>query len=162
MIEAGPRLAQRSIRLRDGGPEDMDEVMRIMDGAFAPCFGEGWTRSQCLGILPMSGVTLTVAEEAGEAVGFALVRSVADESELLLIAVDPGHQHGGIGKRLLDHFIEEGRAQGIERLHLEVRDGNPAVALYSSAGFEQAGRRRGYYRGPQGERHDALTLVLTR
>lgn len=160
MIEADRLDARQAIHLRQGGVEDMDEVMRIMNTAFAPCFGEAWTRSQCLGILPMGGVCLTIAEEGGDAVGFSLVRTVADESELLLIAVDPNRQGHGVGGSLLAQFIRSASSAGATRLHLEVREGNPAVSLYRHAGFEQAGRRRGYYRGPEGERHDALTLVL--
>ena len=47
------------------------------------------------------------------------------------------------------------------QLHLEVRDGNPAVGLYEAAGFSSAGRRRNYYHGPDGEAFDAITLMLT-
>jgi ribosomal-protein-alanine N-acetyltransferase len=43
-------------------------------------------------------------------------------------------------------------------VHLEVRDGNAAVAMYRAAGFKQAGRRRNYYHAPDGDRFDALTL----
>jgi ribosomal-protein-alanine N-acetyltransferase len=43
-------------------------------------------------------------------------------------------------------------------VHLEVREGNPAVILYRSAGFSVAGRRRKYYRGRFGGEFDALTL----
>ena len=42
------------VRLRRGGVDDLDDVMRIMTAAFQPCFGEAWTRSQCAGILPMA------------------------------------------------------------------------------------------------------------
>ena len=158
-------MAQRapssnSIRIRPGGVEDLDEVMRIMNRAFRPCFGEGWSRSQCAGILPMAGVTLTIAEDDGCAVGFALVRAVSDEAELLLIAVDPDRQGRGAGNALLQDFIGNARAGGAHRLHLEVRDGNPAVSLYRASGFAPAGRRRNYYRGPEGERYDAVTLAL--
>ena len=131
-----------------------------MTGAFQPCFGEAWTRSQCAGILPMSGVRLTLAEDRGGVHGFSLARTVADEAELLLIAVDPGSQGRGIGLALLQDFIAHALSQGAHRLHLEVRDGNPAVQLYRDAGFVTAGRRRNYYRGPEGEHYDALTLVL--
>jgi ribosomal-protein-alanine N-acetyltransferase len=55
--------------------------------------------------------------------------------------------------------MDEARERGIGRVHLEVRDGNPAISMYRSAGFEQAGRRRNYYRAPDGRRFDALTLV---
>ena len=47
----------------------------------------------------MAGVTLTIGEDAGGAVGFALARAVADEAELLLLAVDPARQGSGVGQR---------------------------------------------------------------
>jgi ribosomal-protein-alanine N-acetyltransferase len=85
---------------------------------------------------------------------------VSDEAELLLIAVDPDRQGRGAGNALLQHFIANARAGGAHRLHLEVRDGNPALEIYRAAGFIPAGRRRNYYRGPDGDRHDAVTLIL--
>lgn len=154
------RRAATQIRLRPGRVDDLDDVMRIMCGAFQPCFGEAWTRSQCAGILPMAGVGLTIAEDERGQAGFSLVRCVADEAELLLIAVDPARQHSGVGHLLLDEFIATARARGAVRLHLEVRDGNPAVDLYRAAGFVPAGRRRNYYHGPEGETYDAVTLML--
>ena len=158
---ATQRQADVSVRLRRGGSGDLDEVMRIMVAAFHPCFGEAWTRSQCAGILPMHGVTLTIAEAGQAPVGFSLVRTVADEAELLLLAVDPAEQRHGIGQYLLDDFIATALAGGAHRLHLEVRDGNPAIELYRASGFSTAGRRRNYYHGPAGEAHDAVTLLLT-
>jgi len=146
--------------IRPGGAEDLDDVMRIMGRAFRPCYGEGWSRSQCAGILPMSGVSLTICDDDAGAIGFALARAVSDEAELLLIAVDPDRQGRGAGNAMLQHFIESSRAGGAHRLHLEVRDGNPAVGLYRASGFVPAGRRRNYYRGPDGDRHDAVTLML--
>jgi ribosomal-protein-alanine N-acetyltransferase len=149
-----------TVRLRHGGVDDLDDVMRIMTAAFPASFGEGWTRSQCAGILPMTGVSLILAQDQDRTLGFSLSRSVADESELLLIAVDPSRQRCGVGQSLLDRFIADAGAAGARRLHLEVRDGNPAVQLYRDAGFVPAGRRRNYYCGPDGERHDAVTLIL--
>ncbi|MGI8931706.1 MAG: ribosomal protein S18-alanine N-acetyltransferase [Sphingomicrobium sp.] len=160
MIESRPRPAANALRLRAGDINDLDAVMSVMTTAFRPRFGEGWTRSQCAGILPMAGVSLTLAEENGAMVGFSLMRAVADEAELLLVAVVPGAQRRGVGARMIAHFIDDSRRRGAHRLHLEVRDGNDAVSLYRAAGFEAAGRRRDYYRGSQGDRYDALTLML--
>lgn len=157
---ATSRQIDFAVRLRRGGAGDLDAVMRIMTAAFQPCFGEAWTRSQCAGILPMHGVSLTLAEVGGQPVGFSLVRAVADEAELLLLAVDPDEQRRGIGQALLDDFIATALAGGGHRLHLEVRDGNPAVELYRASGFATAGRRRNYYHGPGGEAYDAITLML--
>lgn len=161
MIETRPEPAKETAILRPGGERDLDHVMRVMTAAFPPTFGEAWTRSQCAGILPMSGVSLTVAEVGGHCVGFSLMRAVADESELLLIGVEPNAQRQGVGAALVTHFITKSRTAGAHRFHLEVREGNPAVTLYQVAGFSPAGRRRDYYRGPNGDRHDALTLALS-
>ena len=149
------------ILLRNGGSDDLDAVMGIMDSAFQPCFGERWTRSQCAGILPMNGVRMRIAgHDERHAAGFSLMRVVADEAELLLIAVHPTVQRGGIGEALLDDFVTYAHDSGARHLHLEVRSGNPAMGLYSNKGFVIAGRRRDYYHGPRDEHYDALTLVL--
>lgn len=149
------------VRIEPGTYEDIDAVMVIMDSAFGHRFGEAWTRSQLAGILPMTGVSLTLArdEASDEAIGFSLVRTVADEAELLLLAVLPDCHRRGVGGRLLDEFTEQARNEGVARVHLEVRDGNPAVDMYRNAGFSPIGRRRNYYHAEDGKRYDAITFV---
>lgn len=154
------RQQTSAVRLRPGGVDDLDDVMRVMTAAFRSCYGEAWTRSQCAGIMPMTGVSLTIADGDHGTLGFSLVRAVADEAELLLLAVEPSEQRRGIGQALLDDFIATALAGGAHRLHLEVRDGNPAMDLYRASGFVPAGRRRNYYHGPDGEAFDAVTLLL--
>ena len=151
----------QAVRLDQGRFADLPAVMSIMTTAFGPEFGEAWTRSQCAGILPMTGVSLVLAHdiEHRPPIGFSLFRTVAGESELLLLAVAPDHQRHGIGRLLLDQYVEFARASGAIRVHLEVRDGNPAVEMYRSAGFKLAGRRPNYYRGSDGRQYDALTLA---
>ena len=157
---ATPAIA-RTIQLEPGTLGDLDGVMKVMDAAFGRHYGEAWTRSQLAGILPMDGISLTLARQEGldTAVGFSLVRTVGEESELLLLAVLPTRQREGIGGRLLEDFMERAAKKGVIRVHLEVRDGNAAVGMYRAAGFEQAGKRRNYYHAPGGDRFDALTLV---
>jgi len=157
---ATPAFAD-DIRIEAGTPDDIDAVMSVMDAAFGKVFGEAWTRSQLRGILPMTGVSMMLAwdRENDAVVGFSLVRVVADEAELLLIAVLPSHHRRGIGRRLLDHFMRQANDEGVTRVHLEVRDGNPAVAMYRAAGFSAVGRRRSYYQSPEGKRFDAITMA---
>lgn len=152
---------QEKVEIERGTSRDIDAVMAVMDAAFGDIFGEAWTRSQLAGILPMAGVSLMLARSrsGSKAVGFSLFRTVADESELLLIAVLPGRHRRGIGQQLLDDFIERARSHGSGRIHLEVREGNPAVAMYQASGFAPVGRRRHYYRGSDGGRFDAITLA---
>ncbi|WBO21866.1 GNAT family N-acetyltransferase [Sphingomonas abietis] len=142
-----------------GSTADLDEVMVTMQAAFDPSFGEAWTRSQCSGILSLAGVWLLIARHDGAAAGFALSRSVADEAELLLLAVPPAQRRLGVASAMLEAVGTEARARGARRIHLEMRDGNPAIHLYNGAGFREVGRRGHYYRGKDGTPFDAITLA---
>ncbi len=149
------------VRIEPGTFENLDSVVQVMERAFGSKFGEAWSRSQLAGILPMTGVTLKLAADrhSDETVGFTLCRTVCEEAELLLIAVRPSHHRQGIGRKLLRDFMERARAEGVKRVHLEVRDGNRAMEMYRAAGFSPIGRRRNYYVGADGKRYDAITLA---
>ena len=148
-----------TVILGTGGHADLGDVMAVMHDSFDARFGEAWTLAQCAGLLPLPGVWLTLARADDEVLGFALARLVADEAELLLLAVKNAAQRRGIGRVLLEHFEGEAVTRGAARLHLEVREGNHALRLYELAGFRLVGRRRDYYCGRQRERYDALTLA---
>lgn len=150
-----------AIELREGDAGDLDEMMVTMDEAFDSAFGEAWNRAQCLGILGLPGVWMTLARHGDAPVGFALNRVVFDEAELLLLGVRPGFRRQGVGRALLDRSIAMAGALGARRIHLEVREGNEARLLYDSAGFSQIGCRRSYYRGRDGKLFDALTLACS-
>lgn len=149
------------LRLERGSGDDLNSVMEVMEAAFGRRYGEAWTRSQCAGIMPLNGIRLTLARDktGSHVIGFALARTVADECELLLIAVDPAHHRAGVGSLLLDRFLADAVSDGVGTVHLEVRDGNAAIALYERAGFAPVGRRKAYYKGSDGSRHDALTFA---
>ena len=147
------------VELASGRVSDADAVDRVMQAAFDPRFGEAWTRAQCVGILTMPGVWLTLAKAEDAVVGFALVRAIMDEAELLLIAVDPAHRRRGVAGALMRSMLAECRGRGVKRVHLEVRANNPALALYTAHGFAKAGERRDYYRAKSGESFDAHTYA---
>lgn len=78
--------------------------------------------------------------------GFLLGRTVADEAELLTLAVAPEARRQGIARDLLAEFAATSRARGATRAFLEVAaDNAPARALYRATGWREAGRRRRYY-----------------
>ena len=147
--------------LHEGTSADLAEVMVVMESAFGETYGEAWSRSQVAGILPMAGVSLMLARSAkdGRCAGFSLARAVADEAELLLIAVLPGVRRRGVARLLLTHFVAQARERQLRRVHLEVRHGNQASELYRQLGFEPVGRRRDYYKGADRRRHDAITFA---
>lgn len=151
----------RDVQLAAGSAADLDAVMSVMDDSFDPAFGEAWSAPQCAGLLPMPGVWMVLAREGEDVAGFSLSRVVAEEAELLLLAVKRGAQRHGIGKLLLNRFFQDAEERGASKLHLEVRDGNAAVELYKSVGFKEVGRRSKYYTGCDGEIYDSLTLSRT-
>ena len=152
-------MATRTVQLRVADARDIDAVEQVMAAAFDPRFGEAWTRNQALGVLAMPGVRLTLALVDEAPAGFAMVRAIMDEAELLLLAVAPTHRRTGVGGALLRSAEADCTDRGVRKFHLEVRAGNPAVRLYTAHRFAQVGERRGYYRGREGKLFDAHTYA---
>lgn len=97
----------------------------------------------------------------GVIMGFAISRVVLDEAELLTIALDREARGRGHGARLLRHHLARVRQAGATALLLEVAaDNAAALRLYRGMGFEEFGRRKGYYPGRDGTRRDAVTMRL--
>lgn len=146
--------------------DDLDRIMAVMEAAFDPAYGEAWTRRQVGDALILPNTHYLLAAQDGDtpadgesAAGFALSRGTVDEEELLLIAVDPLHRRRGIGDALLGRFVTAARSRGANRLFLEMRDGNPAEALYRRHGFARVGRRKAYYRRGTDGPLDAITFA---
>lgn len=96
----------------------------------------------------------------GDSRGFVIGRAVAGESELLTLAVDPGQRRQGLGLRLVEDFLTESAIRGADQAFLEVAAHNTAaIALYQRTRFAHAGRRKGYYTSPDGQKIDALVMV---
>lgn len=152
-------------------PRQLDRIMAVMEAAFDPAYGEAWNRRQVSDALTLASTHALVIDTAGAlipdgpqpaiAAGFVLTRHAADEEELLLIAVDPRFRRRGLGAVLVGHLLNAARKRGVTRIFLEMRRGNPAIALYQKIGFTPIGERRDYYRTPSGERIDAITFGLS-
>lgn len=122
----------------------------------AAAFAAPWDAAAFETLLGQAGVFAIDASQ-----GFILIRSVADEAEILTLAVAPAARRQGLGARLVRDGAAAAAARGAARLFLEVADDNvAALALYAGAGFVEAGRRPGYYARPEGGRQDALILAL--
>lgn len=144
--------------------DDLDRIMAVMEAAFDPAYGEAWTRSQVDGALVLGQTDYwLIAPDGGPvgdgpAAGFAMVRRVLDEAELLLFAVSPDYRRRGLGARLLGQVQQALRQYGVVELLLEMRRGNRAELLYCAHGFAPIGVRPRYYCAKDGTRHDAITF----
>lgn len=132
--------------IRPATEADLDAVARLElenlgDDAWSAALVEEGVRDR----LPT--VRYLVAQVGDDVVGHAVVSVVADISELQRIAVDPAHRRTGLATSLLDESADLARAEGADRLLLEVREDNAgAIAFYEARGFVEIDRRRRYYR----------------
>jgi ribosomal-protein-alanine N-acetyltransferase len=148
-----------SVAMNPAEPE-IAAAMSVMRPAFPPEYGEAWSAQQLGSMMTLPGALLAVGRIGDQPVGFALLRSIAGEAELLLLAVHPDHRGRSYGRRLLDRCMNEAEGSGAGTMFLEVRAGNPAIHLYSKAGFVQYNVRREYYVGSNGHRSDALSFKI--
>jgi len=144
--------------LRDADAADVPAIMSVMSKAFDPAHGEAWSAQQCACALAIPGTAIVIAERSGQVGGFALFRTLLDETELLLIATNPRNQCSGVGSSLLNRVIARAEAAGAIKIHLEMRANNPALEFYARRGFLNVGSRRDYYRGLDGRVTDAMTM----
>jgi ribosomal-protein-alanine N-acetyltransferase len=127
------------------------EMSALHVAAFAP--DRGWSASEFADLSASPYVTCYAVPN-----GFALVRSIAGEAELLTLAVAPQHRRQGIGYKLLEKWLQ---AEHAERVFLEVASDNPAaMALYEKSGFAVIGLRKAYY--ARTGRPDADAVLMQR
>jgi [ribosomal protein S18]-alanine N-acetyltransferase len=109
-----------------------------------------WSRQALLDFMPLPGAVVLISERAGKPTGFVLGRLVADEAEVLNLAVREGYRRQGEGRALLEELLRQFANSGVSRVFLEVRESNrEAISFYERMGFRQSGRREDYYREPQ-------------
>lgn len=147
--------------LRSLGALDLDRAAALHCESFVP-FGErGWTRQDMAELLGSPGVAGLLLQIDGMDAGMAICRVVADESELITIAVRPACRRRGAARRLLAAVLDHVRAAGARSLFLEVATDNPAArTLYELSGFCAAGSRPAYFRRGDGAAADAVVMRL--
>jgi mycothiol synthase len=78
--------------------------------------------------------------------GFVWLKVVDGDGQFYVVGVDPGRQRAGEGRRLMNAGFARLAAQGIHTSHLFVEESNiPALALYTSLGFERVGSEVQYH-----------------
>jgi [ribosomal protein S18]-alanine N-acetyltransferase len=81
--------------------------------------------------------------------GYLAARRVENEWELENVVVAENVRRLGLGLRLMSELIEHARHGDATSIFLEVRESNHlARALYQKMGFQETGRRKGYYSNP--------------
>lgn len=137
MIEVGPALAR--------------DLVRIVP-LHSASFETPWTREAFESLMTSPGVFLLKAFDGAlpagrdDLKGFVMTRIVADEAEILTIAVEAEHYGKRIGEQLMLAAAAHALGLGALSLFLEVAEDNLAARrLYDRLGYEAVGRRPDYY-----------------
>ena len=136
----------------------LDAIMPGMDGFEVARRLKAQPETSHIPIIFMTGLSETehvVAAFAAGSVDYVvkpirprevMARIAADEAEILTLAVLPDQRRQGLARILLEEAARQCEAVGAGTLFLEVATRNEAArALYGAQGFEEIGRRRGYY-----------------
>ncbi len=129
----------------------------------ASLFQQAWDAASFRELLSHPGATSFLARAGSppEVAGFIVGRLVADEAEILTLGVRKEWQRLGIGRQLVEALARAAKKADVHRLYLEVSVTNgPALLLYKRLGFEEAGRRKGYYERVGAPPEDAINLSL--
>lgn len=125
-------------------PLDAPELARIAAASFPDPWTEGSFRIE----LGRGDCEALVARAGGRIGAYVLGRRLADAVDIVSVAVDRPLRGQGLGRRLLEAYLEGLRRRAVRRVNLEVRLSNaPARALYRRLGMRPEGERRRFYPG---------------
>jgi [ribosomal protein S18]-alanine N-acetyltransferase len=150
-------MAPLGLHIEPSQPRDADAVAKL----HAASFYRGWPRQDIEAYLLDSDTpTLVACDKHRKIAGFAMLRLLGDDVELMTIAVEPKYRGKKVGEALLKACFEDLLMTPARRMVLEVAADNPAaIRLYEKLGFTKISERKGYYARPDGQPATALVMA---
>ena len=141
-----------TFKIVDARPLDIASICAIQ----AECRLSAWTaEAYRYEMARPDSIILAACSGSGETLAFIAGRVMpatsgsGSDAEIYNIGVRQGLQKQGIGSMLLRRFIETSKARGVDRIWLDVREGNRgALEFYRKHGFLGTGRRKAFYTDP--------------
>lgn len=125
--------------------EDISEVAAVGRQNFT----HSWEEQDYLEHLEDRDKIHLVARMDGSIAGSCVVWCSFETADLCNIVVAESYRRKGIAQALLQEVFEQCRNKAVDRILLEVREGNtPALELYKKMGFHKISIRKDYYREP--------------
>lgn len=136
-------MVEETVQISDMRLSDIDEVLEIEK----LCFPTPWTRRAFVSELNENVYAhYIVARSNGRLAGYAGMWVILEEAHITNIAVHPAYRRQGLGWLLLHELMERARVRHATAMTLEVRTSNlVAQTMYTRAGFQVRGLRKGYY-----------------
>lgn len=132
---------------------DLDAVLAIERASFSQPWTEDMFRAE---LTENRFAWFFVAVAGADILGYIGGWLVADELQVVSLAVRPDARRRRVAARLLAHLLDHA-GRPVHRASLEVRRSNQAaIAMYERFGFRPVGVRRGYYDEPK---EDAVLMA---
>jgi [ribosomal protein S18]-alanine N-acetyltransferase len=141
------------------GVSDLQKLMEIERGVFE----QPWSASIMRDSLRAAHCSVwgLYSGDDSQLIGFGVITTVMDESELIDMAIAKQYQGKGYGKKLMKFLIDKARQNGAEKMFLEVGVNNAAAkAMYLNLNFKSIDTRKNYYRRKNNTFEDAIVYQL--
>lgn len=131
-------------------PMTLTDVNTIKNNLISD-FDNFWTYQILKEELESENSSYLIARMNDEIIGFAGIKVVLDEADIMNIVIKKNYRNQGIGTLLLENLISLAKRLNLKSLSLEVSEKNlPAIHLYQKFGFESLGVRKNYYQDKNG------------
>jgi ribosomal-protein-alanine N-acetyltransferase len=150
-------LSPTTLHVEPARASDAETIARL----HAEGFYRGWAREEFAAYIAGEGTPVYVACDSKRRIaGFAMLRHLGEEVELITIAVDRKWRNKGVGLMLMRALFERLLMSPAKRMLLEVATDNvAALKLYGKLGFVKVGERKGYYPRPDGTPATAIVMA---
>lgn len=125
------------------------EDLKSIKNVFASEFDNFWSYDVLEEELECDNSYVIVAKvDENTIVGFAGLKVILDEADIMNIVVKKDFRHNGIGSILLENLINHSKDLNLKTITLEVNENNlSAIRLYDKFSFDKLGIRKNYYDG---------------
>ena len=109
-------------------------------------FDEFWNYNVFKAELQSENSKYLVAKLNNEIIGFAGIKIIIDEADIMNIVTKKIYRNQGVGTLLLNEIINLCKKHNLNSVSLEVNEINSsAIHLYENFGFKKVGNRKNYY-----------------
>ena len=123
--------------------QDLESIKNILNSDF----DDFWNYNILKEELNNKNSRYLVAKLNNKVIGFAGIKIVIDEADIMNIVVKKNFRNNGIGSLLLENLINLSKSLNISSLSLEVNEKNiSAISLYKKFNFKEVGKRKNYYK----------------
>ena len=122
--------------------DDLESIQNILNSDF----DEFWNYNVFKEELQSEISKYLVAKLNNEIIGFAGIKIIIDEADIMNIVTKKTYRNQGVGTLLLEKLIALSKSISLKSVSLEVNESNfSAIHLYEKFGFIEVGNRKNYY-----------------